>query len=240
MIDRAWTLHLTPAGFVLALFGLVTAWRRPRRQIVDAWLGVVLLFIFVTIEGNKNHEFHQLPLIPPAALLFGLAAAPAFDGAWLRKNGGRFTGVAGGAAVLLVVALLSFDYSGVVNGFFRPGGLDMWPIRIGDAIQQKTPPDSLFVTVEYEAYGNNSPVLLYWAHRRGWSFDLAAITPHVIDLLHNSYGARYFVTTVWPAVAKNHPDVVEYLQTKRRIDLPGMPQDTVMYDLEQPAAQDNP
>ncbi len=240
MIDRAWTLHLTPVGFVLAMFGWLTSWRRPHRRIVDAWLGVVLLFMYVTIEGNTNHEFHQLPLVPPAALLFGLAAAPVFDGEWLRGNVGRFWGVTGSAAALLVVALLSFDYSGVVRGFFRPGGLDMWPIRIGEAIQQKTAPDSLFVTVEYEEFGNNSPILLYWAHRRGWSFDLGAITPQVIELLRDRYGARYFVSTVWPAVARDHAVVQEYLATKRRIDLPGMPEDTVMYDLNQPAAPEAP
>ena len=54
----------------------------------------MLLFILVTAEGNIHHEFHQLPLLPPAALLFGLAAAPAFDGAWLREKGGRYPGAA--------------------------------------------------------------------------------------------------------------------------------------------------
>src|SRR6185436_16202090 len=88
LINRIWILHLTPAGFTLALVGCLAAWRRPRRHLVDVWMAIVVLYILMTAEGNLNHEYYQLPLLPPAALFFGLAAAPAFDGAWLRANGG--------------------------------------------------------------------------------------------------------------------------------------------------------
>ena len=236
MLTRAWALHLTPGGFILALFALVTTWRLPRRRIVDAWLGVVLLFMLVTAEGNFHHEFHQLPLLPPAALLFGIAAAPAFDGAWLRARGGRVIGALGSAAVLVAVALLSFKYSGVVQNFFRPDRMDMVPIEAGRAIQQVVVPSDLLVTVEYEEYGNNSAILLYWAHRRGWSFDLKSITPQVIDLLRKDFGARYFTTTVWRSLSAGRPDVVDYLKTRRQVPLPGAPRDTVLFDLTQPAS----
>jgi 4-amino-4-deoxy-L-arabinose transferase-like glycosyltransferase len=231
LITRTWVLHLTPGGFILALFALLTLWRVPRRRVVDVWIGVVVLFILATSEGNIHHEFHQLPLTPPAALLFGLAAAPAFDGAWLRKTGGRWLGPLGGGLALLVLAQLSFEYSGVVPNFFRPDRLDMVPIEAGRAIEGVVDPSALLVTVEYEEYGNNSPILLYWAHRRGWSFDKTSITPQVIELLRGTYGARYFVTTIWPSLSAGRPDVVQYLETKRRIALPGAPRDTALFDL---------
>ena len=137
----------------------------------------------------------------------------------------------GSAAALLAVALLSFKYSGVVENFFRPDRLDMIPIEAGRAIRGVVDPSALVVTVEYEEYGNNSPILLYWAHRRGWSFDRGSITPQVIDLLRKDFGARYFVTTIWPSVSAAHPDVVEYLHTRAQIPLPGAPRDTVLFDL---------
>ena len=169
----------------------------------------MLLFILVTAEGNIHHEFHQLPMLPPAALLFGLAAAPAFDGTWLREQGGRWLGAIGSAVTLAAVALMSFNYSGVVQNFFRPDRLDMIPIDAGRVMQSAIPePTALIVTVEYEEYGNNSPILLYWAHRRGWSFDKTSITPQVIELLRKDFGARYFATTIWP--------VLEGTRTRRR------------------------
>lgn len=236
MVTRSWALHLTPAGFILGLFSLLALWRRPRRRILDIWLAVVFLFIVVTATGNIHHEFHQLPMIPPAALLAALAAAPAFDGAWLRANGGRVFGTVGSAAALLAVALLSFKYSGVTRDFFRPNSLDMAPISAGRSIESVVEPTALLVTVEYEQYGNNSPVLLYWAHRRGWSFDFKSITPNVIELLRREYGARYFVTTLWRAMSADRPDIVEYLRTRREIRLPGNPRDTVLFDLATPAS----
>jgi hypothetical protein len=232
MLTRAWALHLTPGGFILALFALLALWRVPRRHIVDTWLGIVLLFILVTAEGNRHHEFHQLPLLPPAALLFGLAAAPAFDGRWLREKGGRLLGPAGSAIALVLMAVLSFRYSGVVQNLFRPDRLDMTPIDAGRAIKHAVDPTALIVTVEYDEYGNNSPILLYWAHRRGWSFDKAAITPQVIELLRKDFGARYFATTIWPSMSGAHPDVADYLRAHRQVPLQGAPRDTVLFDLE--------
>jgi 4-amino-4-deoxy-L-arabinose transferase-like glycosyltransferase len=231
MLTRTWVLHLTPGGFILALFALLAAWRVPRRRIVDVWLGTVLLFVVVTAEGNRNHEFHQLPMLPPAALLFGLAAAPAFDGAWLRSHGGRVLGPLGAAVALLVVAVMSFNYSGVVENFFRPDRLDLVPIDAGRAIKHAVAPSELIVTVEYEQYGNNSPILLYWSHRRGWSFDFTSITPHVIELLQKEFGARYFATTLWHRLSAARPDVAEYLKSRRQVPLNGAPPNTVVFDL---------
>ena len=232
LLTRTWALHLTPGGFILALFALLAMWRVPRRRIVDAWVGIVLLFILVTSEGNIHHEFHQLPLLPSAALLFGLAAAPAFNGEWLRATGGRVMGPLGSAAALLALAILSFNYSGVVQNFFRPDRLDMIPLDAGRAIQRVVEPTALLVTVEYEEYGNNSPILLYWAHRRGWSFDKTSITPQVLELLRKDFRGRYFVTTIWPVLQAARPDVVEYLRTRKQIPLPGAPRDTVLFDLD--------
>ncbi len=226
MVTRTWALHLTPGGFILALFAFLVFWRQPRRRVVDAWLGIVVLFILVTSEGNIHHEFHQLPMLPPAALLFGLAAAPAFDGTWLRSRGGR-SGPVGGAVALLVIALLSFRYSGVIPNFFRPDGLDLAPIEAGRAIDRAVEPSALLVTVEYEEYGNNSPILLYWSHRRGWSFDKGSITPQVVEMLRRDFGARYFVTTIWPSLSAAHPELIRYLRTKAQVPLPGAPRDTL-------------
>jgi hypothetical protein len=132
---------------------------------------------------------------------------------------------------IVTIALLSFKYSGVVPNFFRPDRLDMIPIEAGRAIQAVTDPSALIVTVEYEQYSNNSPIQLYWAHRRGWSFDPKSITPQVLELLKKDFGARYFVTTIWRHLSSARPDVAEYLQNRRQVSLPGAPRDTVMFDL---------
>jgi 4-amino-4-deoxy-L-arabinose transferase-like glycosyltransferase len=219
LLDRTWMIHLTPPGLAVVLFGIASAWGRRGSAVVYVWMAAVVALILASAEGNRWHEFHQLPGLPPAALFFGLAAAPAFDGRWLReRTGSRLAPFASGACVL-IVALLGFRYSQVVDVFFRPDHLDLVTIKAGQAIERAVPRGGTLVVVEYAQYGANSPILLYRAHRKGWSFDLSSITPRVIELLHREYSAHYFATTIWSELQARHPDVVEYLRGQQRIEL---------------------
>ncbi len=78
-------------------------------------------------------------MLPPAALLFGLAAFPAFDGAWLRRHTGlRFVPVAS-ALCVTAVGLIGFSFSNVVYDYFRPERLDLRSISAGHAIERVVP-----------------------------------------------------------------------------------------------------
>lgn len=217
MWERLWALHLTPVGTVVIAVGAVTLWAIPKRRMVDVWVGTVVLFILVSAEGNRWHEFHQLPILLPAALYFGLGARPVFDGAWLGRLAPFRLGVVLAVVTLGTIGLESFDRSRAVPELFRPNNLRLRPVRIGQRLQALTPPGALLVTVEYEQFGGNSPVVLYHARRRGWSFDATAITAEVIQRLHTRYGARYFVTLIWSDLAKHRPDVAAYLKTQDEI-----------------------
>jgi 4-amino-4-deoxy-L-arabinose transferase-like glycosyltransferase len=219
LLDRTYYLHLTPTGFALTLVGLAIGWVRPAARVVLVWLAAVLLFILASAEGNRYHEFHQLPLLPPAALLFAIAASPAFDGAWLRQHTGSRLVPVFSAMCIVFVGLLGFQYSNVVHNFFRPDRLDLRMIDAGRAVEQRVPKNETIVVVEYPQYGANSPILLYRAHRKGWSFDLSSISPHVVQRLHRQFGADYFATTIWNELNDRQPALAEYLKTQQRIDV---------------------
>ncbi len=229
MLERAWMLHLTPVGAVVMLIGMAMFWV-PNRLMVDVWFATVVLFILVTSEGNRYHEFHQLPLLLPAALYFGLAARYAFDGAWLRRASPYGLGIAASVAALAVVGVLGFRQSRVVRELFRPDALDRRPIILGRQIRDATPTDALLITVEYDRYGGNSPILLYHARRRGWSFDAASITPEVIRQLRERYGAQFFVTLISSVVAQQQPNVRSFLETQEQLPLSG-PADAAIFAL---------
>jgi hypothetical protein len=230
ILERTYYMHLTPAGFALALFGLVVCWARPASRVVVVWLAAVLLFILASAEGNRYHEFHQLPMLPPAALLFGLAAFPAFDGAWLRRiTGSRLVPIAS-ALVVTAIGLMGFSYSNVVHEFFRPDRLDLRSISAGRAIERRVPAGDTLIVVEYPQYGANSPILLYRAHRKGWSFDMSSISPHVVQRLQRQFGAAYFATTIWSQIEAKQPVLAEYLKLQQRIDI-GLDDDTALFKL---------
>jgi 4-amino-4-deoxy-L-arabinose transferase-like glycosyltransferase len=236
MWARLWDLHLTPTGLALAIVGIALAFRSFRQSMLVVWLAAVVAFIIATAEGNYFHDYHQLPILLPAALLAGLAAAPAFDlfggslGSSLKTGAGRLL-IAGSVAVAVgLVAIMSFQRSDVINTHFRPLALDRDRMNAGAAISRATPQEALIVVIEYTEYGNNSPTLLYYANRRGWSLDLNSITDHGLVQLRRQ-GARYFATTIWPELQAKHPEVADFLMALGPQPLEGAPGGTMLFRL---------
>jgi hypothetical protein len=133
--------------------------------------------------------------------------------------------------VVAAVAALSFWHSGVIARHFRPAAPDVRILRAGEAIQRGVGEPGLIVAVD--DYGVNSPMLLYFAHAKGWSFDADTVTASVVRTLE-SQGARYFASTKWSAVRRRQPDLAAYLQTRHELMLVDAPADPGLFDLRRP------
>jgi hypothetical protein len=86
------------------------------------------------------------------------------------------------------------------------------------------------LAIVVDDYGIMSPILLYFAHLKGWSFDVGDVTPQVIGNLRG-LGARYFVTTQWSTFKQARPEAAAFLERYRAVSLPGAPGDTMMFEL---------
>jgi hypothetical protein len=126
------------------------------------------------------------------------------------------------------VASLAFVHSRVIDRHFRPETPDLRMLRAGQAIAETIEPGALIVTVD--DYGVNSPMLLYFAHARGWSFDADTARADAVRGL-TSKGARYFATTRLADVLQRQPDLKLYLESKRRVPLNGAPPNSGLFDL---------
>ena len=224
LLGRLHHFYLLPWGLAGALLGFVLWPLSGGRLVADAWLLALVAFVLVAGQGNLSHDYYQLPIVPAGALYFGAVAGAVFDGSW-RPVQGR--GLAR-AVVLTIVAIVGFYYSGVVNSHFRPDNLDVRLWEAGQATARVVPEDALVVVTD--DYGVTSPLLLYFAHRKGWSFDVENLNPHVLEHLRRK-GARYFVSTVWPRVVSERPEAAAYLQLHPQMELHGAPRDTVVFDL---------
>lgn len=240
LIDRLWLIHVTPLGLAGLFFGLPRALALRHGWIVVTWFAAACSFVLVVGQGNYLHEYYQLPLLPPAALLFGLGAA------WLFEPRSQSQSQSGSASpsqspltwmdraarpvFIMTLALLSFHYSGVVRNYFRPETLDVVSTRAGELMRNHIPPGDGVIVVEYEQ-GTNSPVLLYFLRHRGWSFDIRTISPHVIEQLKRQ-GATYFATSEFFLLEDRRPDVIEYLRLHREIPLgPKAPEEAKLFEL---------
>jgi hypothetical protein len=134
-------------------------------------------------------------------------------------------------AMVTAVAVLMFFESGVIRTHFRPSRLDMEMQQAGTAIDRSLG-DSDAMLIVVDEYGVTSPVLLYFAHRRGWSFGPRDLTPATIEWLRRR-GAGYFVTTEWQDVTAHNPDLAKYVERYRQLSLDGQPPQTRVFDLRQ-------
>jgi 4-amino-4-deoxy-L-arabinose transferase-like glycosyltransferase len=223
LLTQFWELHLTPTFAVVAIIGALRwHWLLAGRAVVDVWALAAAALIAVSLQGQIFHEFHQLPVLPPLALYFGMGAAPLFD----RRSYDRVSAAARPFAVAVVAVLLAwvavrgFVDSGVIQRLYRPEHMNTPLIDAGAAIAARTPADALVATVEYERYGSNSPMLLYFAHRKGWSFDAVSISPSLIAHLRADRGVCYLAVADWSTLETLRPDVIEFLAPFAHVDLP--------------------
>jgi Dolichyl-phosphate-mannose-protein mannosyltransferase len=229
LISRLWLLHLTPPGLALAAIGILLLRRVPGRVIVDSWFLAMLTFMLAAGYGQMGHDYYQLPLVAICAFYFGAAARNAFDADWIaRAIGPGLRWKVAVAAVLGAVASLAFVNSRVIERHFRPESPDIRMFRAGQAIAAAAEDGALIVAVD--DYGVNSPMLLYFAHARGWSLDADTARADAVRGL-TSKGARYFATTRLSDVVRRQPDLALYLGSKRRVPLNQAPANTALFDL---------
>ncbi len=231
MVDRFWTLHLATLGFVGALIGWWLARGERYTIVLDAWLAAGLLLLVGSAEGQFWHQFHQLPLIPPLAMFFGIAAAPLFSRVHVPAWSLRAVGV---TVCLVVAAVMAFRFSGVLQHLYRRDTLQMHFVIIGEEIRSITRPEDMVVSVDYDTGGTNSPMSLFYAHRQGWSVDVHAIDAAFLERLRERYKARYFVTFQWTVLGQQKPDVIQYLGRFRPVRLETGNSQVRMFDLGQP------
>jgi hypothetical protein len=230
MLRRFYHLLWTPVGFVGAVLGAMLLKGRSR-WVVLAWFASMVLFVFAMGEVHRGHEYYQLPFIVIASIWFGAAAWPLFDAAWIRANvGPRRWHAAMLASVIVALAIIGFANSGVMKNFYEPHEMADRVRQNGVLIDQATPDNSLAVVVD--DYGITSPMLLYFSHLKGWSFDPTDLSPHLIDHLRDM-GARYFVTTRLRALERARPEVVDYLTGFETVPLFGSTPDVRLIDLQQ-------
>lgn len=229
LLHRLVRLHLTPIGLPLALVGLLT-WRGNWSLLPAGWLAAMVTFILIAGEGNIAHDYYQLPLMVIGAMYFGSVAAPLFDRGWIATRIGAswWAPVVAGGAVL-AMALLMFFESGVIRTHYRRDRLNTDMLRAGDAVDRAVrDPEALLVVVD--DYGVTSPILLYFANRRGWSFGPKDLTPSTLDWLRR-LGADYFVTTDWSDLRRDNAALANHLSRYRPVPLAAEPAGTVVFEL---------
>jgi 4-amino-4-deoxy-L-arabinose transferase-like glycosyltransferase len=146
--------ELTLPVTALMIAGAVLAWRT-RARVFVWWLLAVVVFTVPLGEGS-THSWYQLPLVPIAAALGGLAAGRAWSALLRRAGRGLASAVVGvGGIAVAVVAFVQ------VKPWYDP-----WaePLRAaGRELGRISPLGALVIIAD-----DGNPTALYYSGRRGW------------------------------------------------------------------------
>jgi len=134
-----------------------------------------LTYLSVIATGNVQHDYYQIQIMPPIAMLTGIGIAYLIS---LKKGLGQMFTMLMTAVILLLSCALSW-YE--LKGFFWVNNMSM--VEAGQYIDQNTPKESL-VIAPYQG----DTAFLYQTNRRGWPIG-GEIDKKI------KMGADYYVTT---------------------------------------------
>ena len=163
MFARLRGLILGRPSWLLFLLGLLIAPRRRDEWVLYAWVAAVGLFVLAVAQGNRQHEYYQLPLVPVAALFVGKAAAALCDPSLIRL---RWVVLPRSMASLLLLILLGFGLSQSLQNLQPMYAQSSVLLEVAEATRRLCPEGQPVAILHDWA---RVPEVFYYADRRGWS-----------------------------------------------------------------------
>ena len=209
------------AALPFALAGLTVTVRSPQtatRHHLSAWILGSAAYIFLFFNLNVVHDYYQLPLIAPFALLAGMG---------MQSLSRKHMVAAPVAGVIVFFANIGW----AERRYYQPVGATA---MAGEIVRAHTPPGALVIASWPEA-DPRSPHMLYEAHRYGWSVRSRFLTEGLVEQLRGQ-GAAYLallrpVTGArdrpWPGRSESFP-FIDHFGREQQLELidlsgPGAP-----------------
>jgi len=175
---------LMPLGVALVLLGLLVPRTGRQEVMVDAWLAAILVYFLIVARGCYEHDYYQLPLLAPAALLVArlLIRLEQRLRAWGEES----------RQLLLYMALVAVFglwgdsiYSQTERLYERDlESADL--LEMSRIVKESTEPDALVI-----ALNQHNPLSLYHAQRKGWNLNSVNLDVRFVER-RRPLGAAYF------------------------------------------------
>jgi hypothetical protein len=176
IFDRLNRLIFATGGFVLFVVGLFSSHLKKNYSLFLVWTLSIFLYFIIFAKGNVNHDYYQLPIVAPGAVLVIIGSMSLID---LAKT--RVQKIINTSLVLsLLIMSLAFGWY-EVRGYFNINNPAI--VEAGKKVDELTPKDAL-VIAPYQS----DPAFLYQTNRHGWPIG-GDIESKIKE------GATFYVTT---------------------------------------------
>lgn len=170
-------------GLLLFIPGVFAIARSKDWKIYALILFALVLYVAVFFNLNLQHNYYQIPFICFTTLVIGNGII--FLSSFAQKFTSRVR-----IMLICILAIITISYCNK-NYFIIP--LDQ--IEIADVISSNTVENELII-VSYGGLSVHCPIILYRAHKNGWSIPNQFCTPKIAYQLYKEEKCRYlaFVT----------------------------------------------
>lgn len=165
---RIFWISATPVGLLLSAFAPFVARSiltyRAKWTVFALCIGVLLYIETVFPMFARAHDYYQLPVLAPVAVLSGVTLS------WIR--GLRFGRTLVVVALLCLIAVSAWGYFriGPYVAGGRYGAIDWQRVKAGEAIRSFTSTNDIVLSVTYgRSTGWSDPRILTVANRVGWA-----------------------------------------------------------------------
>lgn len=199
VVQRLLEKHFAWTGFMILIAGLSMKRRTGGERLFDFWFLAAVIYILIAAKGNMAHEYYQLPIIIPAAVIMGKVYSRHFE--LNNPRTGKFAALALGLLAFVVFSGIR-HYKHIVREE-RPEVSPSY--RLSEKVRELTEKDSLVVTVT-----DGDPTILYLSKRKGWVSNPDNVGEPVFDSLVQQ-GAGYVAGVYWRFDRPDEKERLEWL-----------------------------
>ena len=155
------------SGYVIFVFGLVTAWIKKQRALLTVFFLASLAFTIVIIKSGDTfaeHAYYIVPYVPLMAVMGGYGLDAFRNQKWSVVF----------VAVVAIEGLLNQQHDFFINDN------DLAIVALEEVLNDRSKPSELLL-INSGYY----PTPMYFAHRKGWVMPNEKITIQTIDSLQN-------------------------------------------------------
>jgi 4-amino-4-deoxy-L-arabinose transferase-like glycosyltransferase len=160
------------SGLLLIVVGLMACARNVRVVVPLAWLACALVYGFVTLGGQLAHDYYQLVMVQPVALLGACCFAGYRDAEmdWSRLPRWRRWMPLVGIALVIAGAVELQPFRQFLKSWQDPR-----LAVLADAVAESTEPHEAVLVIDHLR-----PEVLYYADRRGYHLNRAEVNAELV------------------------------------------------------------
>lgn len=151
--------HLTYPGFIICLIGFFIKRENKYEKLFDVWVISLLIYVLIVAQGNRQHDYYQLPIILPLVVFIGKVF-----GKYLTEVRINFIKYKTRYSLLIISLILILFFSfRFVNGLMKMENLYLPYFTIAKEVKKVSGKNDLIITL-----CDGNPIYLYTADRKGW------------------------------------------------------------------------